>query len=96
MPEITPINERLEELLRQIKGVSAEELRQFTVEASEVMRTFLEQHAASPNFALLAEHGTVQIGQKAALHFLRAERAAADAARTAAIGFFIELLTKLA
>jgi len=92
----TPINERLEGLLRQIKGVSTEELRQFTVEASEVINHFLEQHSTSPNFALLAEHGTVQIGQKAALHFLRSERAAVDAARTATIGFFIELLTKLA
>lgn len=93
---MTSINERLEELLRQIKGVSVEELQQFTAETSAIITQFLEQHATSPNFAVLAKHGAVQIGQKAAIHFLHVERVAADVARTAAIGFFIELLTALA
>lgn len=88
-------DDRLALLLRQIKGIGEEEINQFVRDASEVIDTFLAQHASSPNYALLAEHGAVQIGQKAAQHFLRAERASVDAARTATIGLLLELATAI-
>jgi hypothetical protein len=91
---MTP-SERLTALLGQIRGISEFEINQFVQDASEIINTFLAQHATSSNYALLAEHGAVQIGQRAAHHFLRAERASADAARTATIGLLLELATAL-
>ena len=85
------LRDQLAILLGTIKGVGQQELDQFTQEASEIIAQFLEAHATSPNYALLAEHGVVQISQKAAQHFLRAERVAVDTVRTATLGLLLEL-----